>query len=108
MSYCNTLIAAKDMVKSMISVCGTDCSVCSCFGNLCTGCTACEGNVFHSPGGCSIYQCVIHEKNWKTAANVKSRHVISGELPEIPNTLMKNLTKILLREYRRYGNCRKI
>lgn len=49
--------------KSWISVCGTDCSACYCYGKMCTGCNACEGKVFHSPEGCSIYQCVIHNKN---------------------------------------------
>ncbi|MDE5696359.1 MAG: hypothetical protein K2I96_02940 [Lachnospiraceae bacterium] len=57
--------------KSKISVCGTDCSTCSCLGNLCTGCNACEGNVFHSPEGCSIYQCVVHKKNLEHCGKCK-------------------------------------
>lgn len=53
--------------KSKRSVCGTDCSACYCYGNMCNGCNACEGKVFHAPEGtvCAIYKCVIHEKNLK-------------------------------------------
>ena len=32
--------------KDLISVCGTDCSVCYCFGKMCNGCNSCEGKVF--------------------------------------------------------------
>lgn len=53
----------KDM-REFISVCGTDCSACYCFGNMCNGCNACEGKVFHAPEGkaCPIYNCVRNEK----------------------------------------------
>lgn len=51
--------------RSSISVCGTDCSACYCYGSMCSGCNTCEGNVFHCSGVCSIYQCVVHEKNMK-------------------------------------------
>lgn len=57
--------------KSMISVCGTDCSTCGCFGNLCNGCNSCEGKVFHAPEGCHIYQCIIHEKNLENCGQCK-------------------------------------
>lgn len=47
-----------------LSVCGTDCSACGCYGNLCEGCNACSGKVFHAPEGqaCAIYECVTREK----------------------------------------------
>jgi catechol 2,3-dioxygenase-like lactoylglutathione lyase family enzyme len=45
-----------------LTVCGTDCLACGCFGTLCKGCNECEGKVFHSPDGCSIYTCVRIEK----------------------------------------------
>lgn len=47
-----------------ISVCGTDCSACYCFGSMCNGCNACEGKVFHAPEGkaCAIYDCVRTNK----------------------------------------------
>lgn len=50
-----------------LSVCGTDCRTCGCFGNMCTGCNECEGKVFHAPEGtaCAIYQCSIHDKGLK-------------------------------------------
>lgn len=52
----------KEYQKSNISVCGTDCSTCGCYGDMCSGCNACEGKVFHAPGGCPIYKCTVHEK----------------------------------------------
>lgn len=54
-----------------LSVCGTDCSACYCYGNMCSGCNACEGKVFHSPEGCAIYECVIHKKNLKHCGKCK-------------------------------------
>lgn len=53
----------KELEK--MSVCGTDCSACYCYGNMCGGCNSCEGKVFHSPEGCAIYECAIHKKNLK-------------------------------------------
>lgn len=49
---------------ALVSVCGTDCSACYCFGNMCNGCSACEGKVFHAPEGkaCPIYDCVRNNK----------------------------------------------
>ena len=42
-----------------ISCCGSDCSACYCFGNMCKGCNALCGEVFHAPEGkaCPIYDC---------------------------------------------------
>lgn len=50
--------------RADISVCGTDCGMCYCFGKMCDGCNACEGKVFHAPEGkaCPIYDCVRNEK----------------------------------------------
>ncbi len=50
-----------------MSVCGTDCSVCACYGELCPGCHACSGKVFHAPEGsaCAIYDCVVNTKGLK-------------------------------------------
>lgn len=46
--------------RAMISVCGTDCRTCYCYGKMCSGCNSCEGKVFHMPEGtaCNIYGCV--------------------------------------------------
>lgn len=50
-----------------ISVCGTDCKSCSCYGTMCRGCNACGGKVFHAPEGktCAIYGCVVESKGFK-------------------------------------------
>lgn len=53
--------------QKMLSVCGSDCSSCACFGSLCEGCRQCEGKVFHQPEGtpCAIYACTVNEKGFK-------------------------------------------
>ena len=59
--------------NALLSVCGTDCGNCGCYGDLCKGCNECDGKVFHSPEGCAIYSCV-QSKGRKDC----------GECPEIP------------------------
>lgn len=51
-----------------LSVCGTDCSTCYCYGKMCNGCSVCEGKVFHAPEGkaCPIYDCVRNQKGLKS------------------------------------------
>lgn len=51
--------------KELISVCGTDCSACYCFGKMCNGCNPCEGKVFHAAEGkaCPIYDCVRNKRS---------------------------------------------
>ena len=45
-----------------ISICGTDCSKCYCFGKMCSGCNDCKGRVFHAGGAeCAIYACCVTE-----------------------------------------------
>lgn len=65
-----------------LSCCGTDCSSCGCYGNMCAGCNACEGKVFHAPEGkaCSIYECVINKNKFKNC----------GQCGEIPCLIWKN------------------
>ena len=55
----------QEKKREPISVCGTDCSACGCFGQMCNGCNACEGKVFHAPKGqaCPIYDCVKNTKS---------------------------------------------
>lgn len=62
--------------KELISVCGTDCSACYCFGKMCNGCNSCKGKVFHAPEGkaCPIYDCVRNNKCMQNC----------GECGEIP------------------------
>ncbi len=47
------------MGNANLSVCGTDCRTCYCYGEMCKGCSECEGKVFHVPEGqmCAIYEC---------------------------------------------------
>lgn len=56
-----------DAKKAALSVCGTDCSACYCYGSMCTGCSECEGKVFHAPEGkaCPIYDCSVNQKGLK-------------------------------------------
>ena len=43
----------------LISCCGTDCAACYCYGEMCQGCSAVYGKVFHAPEGkeCPVYAC---------------------------------------------------
>ena len=43
----------------LISCCGADCASCNCYGEMCKGCSAVCGRVFHAPEGkeCPIYAC---------------------------------------------------
>ena len=50
-----------------LSVCGTDCSACYCYGEMCSGCNDLSGKVFHVPEGkaCAIYDCTVNQKQLK-------------------------------------------
>ena len=45
--------------EDLISCCGTDCAACYCYGEMCQGCSAVYGKVFHAPEGkeCPVYAC---------------------------------------------------
>lgn len=83
-------------MRENISVCGTDCSVCYCFGKMCNGCNSCEGKVFHAPEGkvCPIYDCVKTVNVCKTVENVVMCLVRYGLIPETRSFQMKNLVKM--------------
>ena len=51
--------------KNSLSCCGTDCTTCGCYGNLCKGCNESLGKVFHAPEGkaCPIYECSASQEN---------------------------------------------
>lgn len=53
-----------------ISCCGTDCSKCSLYGNICQGCNECHGKVFHAPKGkaCPIYACSVGSKKLRNCS----------------------------------------
>lgn len=59
--------AVSENKKTDISVCGTDCSACYCYGKMCNGCNACAGKVFHAPEGkaCAIYECTVNRMGYK-------------------------------------------
>ena len=44
-----------------LTACGTECSTCGFYGNLCKGCNECSGKVFHAESGkpCPIYACCV-------------------------------------------------
>lgn len=69
-------------LNNTISCCGTDCSKCGCFGNMCKGCNASFGKVFHAPEGhaCPIYECSINRKRLKGC----------GECGSLPCDLWRN------------------
>lgn len=78
MEHCNV----PSTGNSKISVCGTDCGACYCYGKMCTGCNACGGKVFHAPEGkcCPIYDCTVNGKGMKHC----------GECGEVPCDIWKN------------------
>lgn len=53
-----------------MSCCGTQCSLCSYYGNLCQGCNEANGKVFHAPANkpCAIYQCCVQKNKRATCA----------------------------------------
>lgn len=66
----------RENMQGYISVCGTDCSACYCFGQMCSGCNACEGKVFHVAEGkaCAIYNCVRNDRGMQNCGQC-------GEVP---------------------------
>lgn len=67
-------ILEDSALKNTISCCGTDCSTCGCFGNMCKGCNISFGRVFHAPEGqaCPIYECSINRKRLKGCGECES------------------------------------
>lgn len=57
----------KERHRMKLTVCGTDCSTCGCYGEMCKGCAESEGKVFHVPEGkaCAIYECTVYAKGMK-------------------------------------------
>ena len=51
-----------------ISCCGADCAGCYCYGEMCRGCNAVCGRVFHAPEGkeCPIYDCCRLQKSFSS------------------------------------------
>ena len=54
-----------------LSCCGTECSGCGAYGNMCKGCNEAQGKVFHAPRGkaCPIYQCSVGKSKLATCAS---------------------------------------
>lgn len=53
-----------------ITCCGSECSKCGCYGNICQGCNELCGKVFHAPPGkaCPIYRCAVNRKHLTSCA----------------------------------------
>ena len=85
---------------NMISICGSDCKTCSCFGELCPGCTAQKGRVFHAPNGCSIYLC-MEEKGFTSCGECRERPCSVWRSTRDPNftdeAFEQNITERLMR-----------
>lgn len=75
-------VLEMDEQMKKLSCCGTDCSTCGCFGNMCMGCNTSAGKVFHAPEGqaCPIYDCSIHKKGLKGC----------GECEHVPCDIWRN------------------
>lgn len=56
--------AGKDKT---LTCCGTDCTACGCYGNICKGCHESQGKIFHAPEGqaCPIYECSVNQRKEK-------------------------------------------
>lgn len=53
-----------------LTVCGSDCTKCGCYGNMCTGCNESNGKVFHAPknAACPIYRCAVNQNKYANCA----------------------------------------
>lgn len=54
-----------------LSACGTDCAACPLHGEVCRGCNASMGRVFHAPEGkaCPIYACCCGKRRYATCGD---------------------------------------
>ncbi len=64
-----------------LSACGNDCTTCPLLGNMCQGCNAVKGRVFHAPEGkpCPLYACCVN----------KHRYANCGDCEEAPCALWR-------------------
>lgn len=64
-----------------LSACGTDCADCPLHGDMCPGCNAVKGKVFHAPEGaaCPLFACCAN----------RHRYATCGECGELPCALMR-------------------
>lgn len=51
-------------LSEMISCCGSDCSTCYCYGEMCKGCNAVCGKVFHAPDGGVSHILLLQDSEW--------------------------------------------
>ena len=67
-------ILESSIPVNTLSCCGTDCTICRCYGTMCKGCNASFGKVFHAPEGhaCPIYECSIDQKKLKGCGDCNS------------------------------------
>ena len=60
-------LLAQSASSNTVSCCGTECTKCGCYGNICKGCNESLGKVFHAPEGqaCPIYECSVNRNQYK-------------------------------------------
>lgn len=73
-------ILEESSMNDLISCCGSDCSKCYCYDEMCKGCNAMCGKVFHVPDGkeCAIYAC----------CRIKNGFYSCGECEKLPCDLI--------------------
>ena len=86
-------------MDSLISCCGLDCSKCHLYKNMCEGCNACHGKVFHAPKGlaCPIYECAVNKNGFESCTNCKDLPCLIWKTQEILPYLIKNLKRAFFR-----------
>ena len=67
----NETSKAEQREATGLSVCGTDCSACPLYGNMCAGCNEACGKVFHVQNGepCPIYGCCVNRHDFVNCAS---------------------------------------
>lgn len=59
-------------LNDAISICGSDCSKCYCYGNMCTGCNKNKGIVFHTNNHeCTLYECCVKNNKLQNCSECK-------------------------------------
>lgn len=67
--------AAKgQQLGRQLTCCGTECTECGFYENVCAGCNESCGRVFHAPEGkaCPIYDCAVNRKKRTSCAQCKN------------------------------------
>ena len=88
--------AAKgQQLGRQLTCCGTECTECGFYENVCAGCNESCGRVFHAPEGkaCPIYDCAVNRKKRTSCAQCKIFPVKSGRRRGILRYRNRNLRR---------------